>query len=61
MGPTYLVLLIAGSAALVLYRGDDQAEATLAYDVGRKDNSGKEGSANASVVLATIRSEGKLS
>lgn len=63
MGPTYLVLLLdapgefrAGDRPTVLYRGLDETEARNMYDYACK-----RGLVNATVYLATVRAEAKLS
>lgn len=61
MGPTYLVLLAAGDAALILYCGKDETEARAAFDMGRRDANGALVESDHTVYLTTVRAEAKLS
>lgn len=59
MGPTYLVLLVAGSACVVRYRGTDEAEADVAYRTAIAEHI-NEVHPDCSVIRSTIEAETQL-
>lgn len=62
MGPTYLVILRSGDAALILYDGTDKEEAEAAHTAAYREHRGKPQAidAKAAVYLVTVRSEAHL-
>lgn len=64
MGPTYLVLLVAGGAAIVVHEGTDEIEATAAYNGAIAEHRGRVQNFTTdqpAVYLTTVRAEARLS